>query len=142
MTEKQFWKELEKYAGQDNKIFDIVQLIRQAYEDDLEIVCGCIHIDPDNVRQLYINYNESDPNQENNRFMLCYTSYAMGKADPLLPEPCEKLPVRFVIDNAMSKPVIGGLLFNRHNKKKATVIPKQLFGDEKMVIDYIKKVTE
>jgi len=34
------------------------------------------------------------------------------------------------------------LLFNRHNKKKAAVIPKQLFGDEKMVIDYIKKVTE
>ena len=127
MTEKQFWKKLDQIAGHKEKVAGAADLILQAYEQDLKIICGCHYKGQNTFNQLYINVNENEPDREGNRFMLCYTSEAMGGADPLLLEPCEALPVRFVVDNALSKPVIGGLILNRHSKDKLLIIPKQFF---------------
>ncbi len=140
MTEKQFWMKLDQCAGKKNNLMDAAKLVRQAYEDDLGIICGVRRAGIDIYNQLYINLNEKEPDRENNRYMLCYSNREMGKADHLLQEPCEKLPVRFVIDNALNKPVIGGLIINRHSKDKSIVIPKQFLGDPAMVFEAIKNV--
>ena len=129
MTDKQFWLKLEGYAGRSDALFDVVRTINIAYRQNLNIICGCRHTEPNIANQLYININDEEPNRENNRFMLCYTSLAKGNADPLLPEPCEILPLRVVVDNVLNKPVIGGLFFNRNCEKKSIVVPKQLLGD-------------
>ena len=140
MTEKQFWAKLERYGTDKDSVFELIKTIHKAYEQDLGLICGCIHTGPDIVNQLYVNINEKEPYREGNRYMLCYTSVAMGKADPMLPEPCEKLPVRFVIDNMMNKPVIGGLIFNRFSKEKGFVIPKQLLAKGPAFYDTVKSI--
>ena len=128
MTDKQFWLKLEGYAGRNDALFDVVRTINIAYSQNLNLICGCRHTAPTIVNQLYININDKEPNRENNRFMLCFTSLARGNADPLLPEPCEILPLRVVVDNVLNKPVIGGLFFNRNDEKKSFVVPKQLLA--------------
>ena len=113
MTDKQFWLKLEGYAGRNDALFDVVRTINIAYRQNLNIICGCRHTAPTIVNQLYININDKEPNREN---------------DPLLPEPCEILPLRVVVDNVLNKPVIGGLFFNRNDEKKSFVVPKQLLA--------------
>ena len=137
MTEKQFWRRIEKHGGDPSAVLEVANTLRQAYDQNLGVICGCRHIGPDIVNQMYVNVNEDEPNRNGNRYMLCYTSRAMANADPLLTEPCEKVSVRFVIDNALNKPVIGGLLFNRHSKNPI-IVPKQ-FLDDRMYIDVIKR---
>ena len=140
MTDTQFWAKLEKYGKDGEAFFDLIEAIRMAYDQNLGMICGCVHTGPDLVNQLYLNINEREPNRPGNRYMLCYTSWAMAKADTMLPEPCEKLPVRFVVDNMLNKPVIGGLIFNRGCKEKGFVVPKQFLGDGATVFNAIKDV--
>ena len=137
---KQFWMKLDQGAGNAEKMLEMAGVIRQAYDENLGIICGVRHITSEALNQLYVTLNETEPNSENNRYMLCYSSREMGKSDPLLTEACEKLPVRFVIDNALNKPVIGGLIINRHSKNKCIIIPKQLLGDPAMVFEAFRSI--
>ena len=77
LTEKRFWSELEKYVKED-RVLDVVRVIRMAYKKDLGIICGCKHTGFETVNQLYVNVNESEPHRDGNRYMLCYTSMAMA----------------------------------------------------------------
>lgn len=125
MTEKQFWTKLERLSGRKESMLEAVRLIRQAYDENLNVICGVKRKGKDTYNQLYVNIIEEQPNSENNRYMLCYTSWNMASSDPLLSEPCETLPIRFVVDNMINKPVIGGIVFNRHSQNKNIIVPKQ-----------------
>ena len=63
------------------------------------------------------------------RYMLCYTSAEIADSADYLPEPWDFLPLRFVIDNALSKDTVGGLVFNYHIHDRALFIPKEALGD-------------
>ena len=139
MTEKQFWTKLERLSGRKESMLEAVRLIRQAYDENLNVICGVKHKGKDTYNQLYVNIIEEQPNSENNRYMLCYTSWNMASSDPLLSEPCETLPIRFVVDNMINKPVIGGIVFNRHSQNKNIIVPKQLL-DGKSLFETIKNV--
>lgn len=130
MTEKKFWRTLDKlsYQGVEG-VEEAARVLRNAYENDLYLPCAYAHSRPDMVNQLFICKNGDDPSRRGNRYMLCYTSREMADSDKGLPEPWGGLPVRFVIDNALSKPTIGGLIFNRHVKDRILIIPKKLLGD-------------
>lgn len=128
MTELQFWMKMDQLAGKSENVGPFIELLRQAYDEDLLLPCGVHHQSEDQLQQLYINIDQRTPNQNGSRYMLCYTNAQRASGDPSLTEHWEKLPVRFVIDNALNKPVIGGLVFNRYDTRKFMVIPKQFLG--------------
>ena len=134
MTEKQFWMKIDKLAGRKENLPAFVQILRQAYDEDLMIPCGVHRHAGDIYQQMYVNLDESTPNRNGNRYMLCYTSIQLAAIDRNLPEPWEALPIRFVIDNAMNKPVIGGLVFNRNDTSKIMIVPKQFLGSLETLI--------
>lgn len=141
MTVSRMWKELDKLSslGADGMI-DSIRLLHEGYRKGYGIICGVDHITPDTVSQLYINIDEKNPTRDGNRYMLCYTSWAEANSDEILFEPCEILPIRFVIENALNRAVIGGLVFNRHNPDKCMNIPKQFLGDFEMVRKAFERV--
>lgn len=143
MTASRLWKELDKLSslGAEGMI-DSIRLLHEGYRKDYGIICGVVHITPDTVNQLYINLDEENPTRDGNRYMLCYTTWAEANSDEILSEPCEILPIRFVIDNALNKPVIGGLVFNRQHPDKCMNIPKQFLGDFKMVRKAFERALE
>ena len=61
--------------------------------------------------------------------MLCFTSMSMARSDKMLTEPIETLPVRFVVDNALNKAVIGGLVFNHHDEDRIMICPKEFLSE-------------
>lgn len=133
---------MDQMAGKQDKLADFVMLIRQAYDEDLMLPCGIHRQGFGMMSQLYINLDESRPDRIGNRYMLCYTHAQMARSDSMLPEPWGELPVRFVVDNALNKPVIGGLIFNHHDEKKAMVIPKHFFGSVEDLMKAVKKAEE
>ena len=131
MTERKFWKQLTQlsYHGKE-QILDVIRVLREAYRNDLGVMCAVRHTGPDMVNQLYVNLDEANPAHAGNRYMLCYTNMQMALNDNTTPEPPEKLPLRFVVDNALNKPVIGGLVFNRHVRDRTLIVPKQFLGNK------------
>lgn len=131
MTEQSFWKQLTRfsYNGRE-RMLDTIRVLREAYRNNLGIMCAVRHTAPSTLNQLYINRDEANPSRAGNRYMLCYTNRGMAESDKSLPEAPEKLPLRFVVDNALNKPVIGGLVFNRHAPDRMLIIPKQFLGNK------------
>ena len=130
MTDRQFWAKLDTFSkNKKDDILGICKLIRQGYKEDLTMICGVRHTAPDLVNQLYINLDESSPMTPGNRFMLCFTSISMARSDKMLTEPIETLPVRFVVDNALNKAVIGGLVFNHHDENRIMICPKEFLAE-------------
>ena len=140
MTEKQFWAKLHQEANRKEKaLTNIVKLMRQAYDEDLQIMIGCHHTEDGSVQQLYVALDE-DVNRTGMRYLLCYTNKDEAKNDALLPEPCEKVSVRAIVDNALGKDSIGGLVLNRHKGEEGCcVIPKQFLGSYEMFMEAIAK---
>ena len=134
MTDRQFWAKLDTFS-KNNKddILRLCKLIRQGYKEDLTMICGVLHTAPDTVHQLYINIDESNPMTPGNRLMLCFTSMSMARSNKMLTEPVETLPVRFVVDNALNKAVIGGLVFNHHDEERIMICPKELLAETTLV---------
>lgn len=134
MTDRQFWAKLDEISRKKkDDILAVCKLIRKAYDEDLSIICGCIHTTPDVVHQLYKNIDESNPDQPGNRFMLCYTSMRIACKDDMLTEPVERLLVRAVVDNALNKKVIGGLVFNHHDADRVMICPKEFLVETTLV---------
>ena len=134
MTDRQFWAKLDTFSkNKRDDILGLCKLIRQGYKEDLTMICGVHHTAPDIVHQLYINMDESNPTLRGNRFMLCFTSMSMARADKMLTEPVETLPVRFVVDNALNKAVIGGLVFNHHDENRIMVCPKDFLVESTLL---------
>lgn len=130
MTNRQFWAKLDGFSKtKKDDVLGLCKLIRQGYKEDLTMICGVRHTAPDIVQQLYINIDESDPTIPGNRFMLCFTSMSMARSDKMLTEPIETLPVRFVVDNALNKAVIGGLVFNHHDEDRIMICPKEFLSE-------------
>ena len=130
MTNRQFWAKLAGFSKtKKDDVLGLCKLIRQGYKEDLTMICGVRHTAPDIVHQLYINIDESDPTIPGNRFMLCFTSMSMARSDKMLTEPVETLPVRFVVDNALNKAVIGGLVFNHHDEDRIMICPKEFLSE-------------
>ncbi len=143
MTKKQFWMKMDQVASKKGgNEMELAALIRQAYDEDLTMPCGVHRQSFDMMNQLYINLDGSTPGRNGNRYMLCFTSVQMARSDPMLTEPWAELPVRFVVDNALNKPVIGGLVFNHYDAKKIMVVPKQFLGSAEDVMNVIRKVLE
>ena len=143
MTETEMWQELDRLCSlKAQGMLDIIRVLREGHKKHHRVICAIRHVAPDLVNQLYMNLDEANPTREGNRYMLCYTTWAEANSDMDLPEPCEDLPLDFVIGNALSKPVIGGLLFNRHHPGKMMAIPKQFLGDAAMAINAYQKVFE
>ena len=145
MTEKQFWMKLDQLSGKRNQeglYIEARNILKQAYADDLRVIGGVVRNreDPSICRQLYFGMTEEKPEPDGNRYMLCYTSRHMAERDPALPEPCELLPVRFVIDNMRLKPAIGGLVFNRSDPDRALFVPKVFLEDEP--VDIVKAMSD
>ena len=133
MTEKKFWRKLDNlsYNGMtEENVMAAARLLRKAYESDFEIFCACAHSSPDKINQLFICMNDNDDfSLPDSRYMLCYTSAEIADSADYLPEPWDFLPLRFVIDNALSKETVGGLVFNYHIHDRALFIPKEALGD-------------
>ena len=130
MTNRQFWAKLDGFSKtKKDDVLGLCKLIRQGYKEDLTMICGVRHTAPDIVHQLYINIDESAPTIPGNRFMLCFTSMSMARSDKMLTEPIETLPVRFVVDNALNKAVIGGLVFNHHDEDRIMICPKEFLSE-------------
>ena len=143
MTEAKMCQELDRLSSlKAYGMLDSIRILREGYEKHHRIICAVIHTTPDLVNQLYINLDEKNPTREGNRYMLCYTTWAEANSDATLQEPCEILPLNFVIDNALSKPVIGGLVFNKHHPDKIMNIPKQFLGDSATMFKAYKRVLE
>lgn len=142
MTEKQFWMKMDQLAGKSDNVGPFIELLRQAYDDNLLLPCGVHHQSPNQLQQLYINIDEQTPNRDGSRYMLCYTNAQRASGNSALPEHWEKLPVRFVINNALNKPVIGGLVFNHHDTRKFMVVPKQFLGSLTDMIRAASKATQ
>ena len=129
MTKNQFWMKLDqltKKKDKSNILSDCAEIMRQAYEEDLGLIIGCIHElqDPESVHQLYLAMTNSKPEPVANRYLLCYTSKEQAKRDKLLPEGFEVISVRAVVDNALNKKVIGGLIFNQADEAHSLLLPK------------------
>ena len=137
-----FWEKLDRAADSKDACLKLARLLRQGYEKDLEIPCGCAadKNDPDLLRQLYLSVHPEGLDAPNSRYMLCYTSAEMADSDSALPEPWQPMPLRFVIDNALNKPSIAGLIFNQHKKKRSQIIPKALLGDASMMMEEFKRL--
>ena len=134
MTDRQFWAKLDEISRKNNNdTLAVCKLIRKAYDEDRSLICGCIHTGPGIVNQLYKNIYENDPNLPGNRYMLCYTSMRLAYSDDMLNEPVEKLPVRAVVDNALNKKVIGGLVFNHHIADRIMICPKEFLEETTLV---------
>ena len=134
MTEKQFWMKMEQLTQKRRKtgvMGEAAITLREAYQENLRVIAAVRHNpeDPSVCYQLYVGMKEEKPEPANNRFLICYSSWDRAKKDPLLPEGCELLSVRDVIDNMNNKPVIGGLVFNRNDGDDSIIIPKALFSD-------------
>lgn len=130
MTNRQFWAKLDGFSKtKKDDVLGLCKLIRQGYKEDLTMICGVRHTAPDIVHQLYINIDESAPTIPGNRFMLCFTSMSMARSDKMLTEPVETLPVRFVVENALNKAVIGGLVFNHHDEDRIMICPKEFLSE-------------
>ena len=130
MTDRQFWAKLDTFSKKKrDDVLGLCKLIRQGYKEDLTMICGVQHTAPDIVHQLYINMDESNQMMHGNRFMICFTSMSMARSDKMLTEPVETLPVRFVVDNALNKAVIGGLVFNHHDENRIMVCPKEFLAE-------------
>ena len=130
MTNRQLWAKLDGFSKtKKDDVLGLCKLIRQGYKEDLTMICGVRHTAPDIVHQLYINIDESAPTIPGNRFMLCFTSMSMARSDKMLTEPIETLPVRFVVDNALNKAVIGGLVFNHHDEDRIMICPKEFLSE-------------
>ena len=142
MTEKQFWMKLDQMAGNSDKITEFIQILRQGYDEDLTMLIACHHIRPGEVGQMYVNLDERNPERENNRYLLCYTSRELADRDPSRREPWEKVPLRAIVDNALNKPVIGGFIFNKYRDDKFMAVPKQMLGDFKTVFSAMKTLAE
>lgn len=65
MTNQEFWSQLNRLAKKED-FFDAVDLIRQAYKEDLGVICACTHKDPDTVYQLYVNMDNGHPDSDHN----------------------------------------------------------------------------
>ena len=130
MTNRQFWAKLDDFSkNKKDDVLGLCKLIRQGYKENLTMICGVRHKAPNIVQQLYLNIDESNPTIHGNRFMLCFTSKSMAKSDKMLTEPVETLPVRFVVDNALNKAVIGGLVFNHHDEDRIMICPKEFLSE-------------
>ena len=143
MTKKGFWRKLESISKEfqnDPKMGNLrfPPVLRQAYEEDLWLPCGVRHSAPDLLNQLYISSDPASTESPGCRWMLCYTSPNAASENTALPEPWEELPVRFIIDNAMSKPSIGGLLFNNHRPNHFFIVPKELLNPNQSYFNAIK----
>lgn len=136
MTNAQLWKMLDRNMGtSEREMMGLVDALKRAYDEDLDLICGCKRIAPDTYNQLYVAMGDGDGSKPLSRYMLCYTSFKIARRDSLLPEPAEALPARFVIENALTKPQIGGLLFNRCDERRSAMLPKFLLMDERDMLD-------
>ena len=43
MAKKHSWMKLDQYALKKDNLIDVARIVRQAYEDDLCIICGIKH---------------------------------------------------------------------------------------------------
>ena len=142
MTEKQFWMRLDQLSSRkEGWMLKLTMLLRQAYEEDLDILIGCHHDTAEDIRQLYITMGD-DTERKGARYLLCYTSKDAARSDPALTEPFEKIALRRVVDNALGKASIGGLVFNHHLPEKMYAIPKQFLGDEETLQKALQKLAE
>ena len=111
MTEKQFWMKMEQLTQKRRKtgvMSEAAITLREAYQENLRVIAAVRHSpeDPSLCFQLYVGMKEEKPEPENNRFLICYSSWDRAKKDPLLPEGCELISVRDVmcIDFRFVKP--------------------------------------
>lgn len=146
MTKKDFWRKLENISKEFHNdqvmvSMKVTQILRQAYQEDLWLPCGVHNIAPGMYNQLY-SCSGFSTKADGCRWMLCYTSPSAAARDIGLPEQWEELPVRFIIDNALQKRTIGGLLFNRHRVNHLFLIPKQLLDPEKSYVKALKDMAD
>ena len=136
MTTKQFWMKMDqvsdtKKLSLPQKEERIAELLKTAYEEELDILAICALQDSDHVRQLYVNKDELHPSAEGNRYMLCYTGKNRAIYDtdvPLYPENAGiyHLPVHDMLNNVFNKRTIGGLVFNRYLGDQSIIVRKSL----------------
>ena len=130
MTDKQFWQKLAnimKKPQNDITTIEFIQMLLQGGDEDLAVLALCIQDkhNPDRASQLYAGPNDQ-------RIMLCYTSEEEAKKNkrPLPPNDkrkikCLPLSVRDVINNALMKDSIMGLIFDSESNH-GYIIPKKL----------------
>ncbi len=140
MTDLEFWTKLDKVVKNGSPL-EVGDLIRQAYDEDLGLICGVRH-EKDGTRLAHIFVSLDDDNTAPGcRYMICYTTPALGFSDISLPEGCEIIPIRKVVNHCLKKPAIGGLLFNRHRTSSmASIVPKQFFGSEEDFREALRKI--
>lgn len=136
MTTKQFWMKMDQVSNTKKlslpqKEERIAELLKTAYEEDLEILTICALMDSDHVRQLYFSKDELHPSAEGNRYMLCYTGKNRAIYDtdvPLYPEDARiyHISVRDMLNNLFNKRVIGGLVFNRYLDDQSIIVRKSV----------------
>ena len=128
MTEKQFWMKLDQITHRkdaDQAMKMAGEVILQAYDEGLDFLVACVRNaeDPGLVQQLCLLKDPDHPNRKGGRFLICYTDKrALARARP---SDWDKISVRGVVDNMLSNPAIGGLIFNP-NDKTSFMCPKYL----------------
>lgn len=144
MTDKQFWMKLDQLTQKKDKS-DVNRqagdIIRQAYEEDLKIIIGCVGDGEGNVQQLYVKNAGADEEAPRSRWVMCYTGPKM--ADGNGEYGWSKVRVRDVVDNAQDRPVIAGFVFNRHDEGRRMSVPKVYFPrDDRDQVDFIQEMAE
>lgn len=117
MTQKQFLMKLDQISSKDmtiERLTDFANTIILAYREDLSLYGLVVQdsLDSDICKQMYAGPSDR-------RLLVCFSSMKKAKLPPkktltVTGYVCvQQLSVREVVDNALSKDVISGLVFNK-----------------------------
>lgn len=136
MTKKQFWMKMDqicetKRLSSSEKEERMAQVLKTAYDENLNILGVFNEFEDGKAGQLYVNLDEENPLTVGNRFMLCYTCKNKAIHDThvqMYPDTAGIMEVstRDMLNNVFNKRVIGGLLFNRYLDKQAVIVKKEV----------------
>lgn len=130
MSNVQFWKKLDRITSKKQTFestCEFLKVLAEGYSKNLDILILCVE-DPNNENLL----NQACLMNDGKKLMLYYTDKRHIKdckklvpAGSMYDLKCRSVYIRDVIDNAMEKDEVEGLIFNNDTKNKY-VIPKFL----------------
>ena len=117
MTQKQFWMKLDQISSKEmtiERLTDFVNTIILAYRENLSLYCLVLQdsLDADECKQMYAGPFDR-------RYLICFSSMRKAKLPPketlaVTGYVCiQQILVREIVDNALSKDVSSGLVFNK-----------------------------
>ena len=103
----------------ENREERFAQILKQGYEEDLNLLCTCVTVRPGVVRQVCVESPEG-------RYVICHTTRRSWSADPGMVEGCRELRCRDVLGNLMNKDNLVGLIVNPDEPAKTLKVSKEI----------------